>query len=67
MLRLARSPARHLSLYPPEPADWQYIHRTLDRECCKLGGSRGVHAVAGSGSLVLQLEEQAEEGARREE
>ncbi len=58
---------RHLSLHPPEPADLRFITHTLDRECRKLGGSRGVRAVAGSGSLLLQMDDQAEEGGRREE
>ncbi|PRW58531.1 poly-gamma-glutamate biosynthesis [Chlorella sorokiniana] len=67
--QLTMTPTRlkHLSLHHPEPADWQYISRTLDRECRKLGGSRGVGAVPGSGSLMLQLDEGAEAGGRREE
>lgn len=64
---VAPAPARHLSLHQPEPGDWQYISRTLDRECRKLGGSRGVHAVGGSGSLMLQLDEEGEAGGQREE
>ncbi|KAI7840089.1 hypothetical protein COHA_006218 [Chlorella ohadii] len=69
LCQLIMTPTRlkHLSLHPPDPADMRYITHTLDRECRKLGGSRGVRAVVGSGSLLLQLDEQAEEGGRREE
>jgi hypothetical protein len=50
LLRLCR----HMRLEAPDPEDWRYIERTMDRECRKLGGV-GVHLAPGGDSLLLDF------------
>ncbi|KXZ43828.1 hypothetical protein GPECTOR_79g107 [Gonium pectorale] len=57
--RLAMRPTRlrHLRLEEPDPADWEYIVKTMDRECRRLGAAGGVRGVRraaeGEGPLLL--------------
>lgn len=45
---------RHLSLTPPEPADWEYVLRTLGRECRKMGDA-GVRRVGHGATVAIDF------------
>lgn len=45
---------RHLRLEEPDPEDWRYVERMMDRECCRLG-ARSVQRTPDGRALWLDF------------